>query len=97
VICWGSRGRPCIAAAIQSRGSKGLPVHGRIIRRNCRRKKRSQSSNAEPGKCSKIDWFDLADLPEEIVTYVRTGIQAHRRGETFSLDSWLRAESSRHR
>lgn len=44
--------------------------------------------NAEPGKCAKIDWFNPADLPDDIVTYVRTGISAHLDGQTFSLDNW---------
>jgi 8-oxo-dGTP diphosphatase len=48
-----------------------------------------EPSNTEPGKCSKIDWFNLGDLPGDLVTYVRTGIQAHRRNQAFSLDSWL--------
>jgi 8-oxo-dGTP pyrophosphatase MutT (NUDIX family) len=44
--------------------------------------------NAEPGKCSKIDWFDPEDLPGNTVSYIRTSIQAYRRGTTFSLDGW---------
>ncbi|GII78766.1 DNA mismatch repair protein MutT [Sphaerisporangium rufum] len=44
--------------------------------------------NAEPGKCSKIDWFDLVDLPEQIVPYIRTGIRAYQHGRPFSLDGW---------
>jgi 8-oxo-dGTP pyrophosphatase MutT (NUDIX family) len=44
--------------------------------------------NAEPGKCAKIDWSHPADLPGDIVTYVRTGISAHLHGQTFSLDNW---------
>jgi 8-oxo-dGTP pyrophosphatase MutT (NUDIX family) len=51
-----------------------------------------QPTNAEPSKCSKIDWFNLHDLPDDVVTYVRTGIAAYRRGDTFSLDSWPPAE-----
>jgi 8-oxo-dGTP diphosphatase len=44
--------------------------------------------NAEPDKCSKIDWFDPEDLPSNIVGYIRTGIGASGRGTTFSLDGW---------
>lgn len=44
--------------------------------------------NAEPGKCSKLHWFDLADLPEDMVTYVRAGLRAYRQGQTFGLDGW---------
>ncbi|GII67860.1 DNA mismatch repair protein MutT [Sphaerisporangium melleum] len=44
--------------------------------------------NAEPHKCARIAWFDPANLPQQIVTYVRAGIQAYRTGRTFSLDGW---------
>lgn len=44
--------------------------------------------NVEPGKASTIDWFKLDDLPDEIVTYVRTAIHGYRHEETFSLDNW---------
>ncbi|MEV0613728.1 NUDIX domain-containing protein [Nonomuraea sp. NPDC050404] len=42
--------------------------------------------NAEPGKCDKIDWFPLDSLPGDLVTYVRTGIDAYRHGHPFSLN-----------
>ncbi|MFE3454137.1 NUDIX domain-containing protein [Nonomuraea sp. NPDC059194] len=44
--------------------------------------------NAEPEKCDKIDWFEADDLPDDIVTYIRTGIDAYRSGQAFSLDGW---------
>lgn len=44
--------------------------------------------NAEPGKCDKIDWFGLDDLPSDVVTYIRTGINAYHCGRVFSLDGW---------
>jgi mutator protein MutT len=47
-----------------------------------------QPTNSEPGKCSKINWFGLDDLPDDLVSYARTGIQAHRHGQIFSLDNW---------
>ncbi|MFI6921879.1 NUDIX domain-containing protein [Nonomuraea spiralis] len=46
--------------------------------------------NAEPSKCDKIDWFALDDLPDDIVTYIRTGIDTFHRGDAFSLDGWQR-------
>lgn len=48
-----------------------------------------EPANAEPGKCDKIDWFGLDDLPDDVVTYIRTGIDAYRRGQPFSLDAWV--------
>jgi ADP-ribose pyrophosphatase YjhB (NUDIX family) len=44
--------------------------------------------NAEPGKCDKIDWFSLDDLPGDMVPYIRTGIDAYRRNQPFTLDGW---------
>lgn len=44
--------------------------------------------NAEPGKCDKIDWFSLDRLPGDVVTYIRTGIDAYQRSHAFSLDGW---------
>jgi mutator protein MutT len=44
--------------------------------------------NAEPHKCSEICWHDLGDLPTDIVTYIRTGLDALNKGTTFTLDGW---------
>ncbi|MEV6030008.1 NUDIX domain-containing protein [Nonomuraea sp. NPDC052116] len=47
-----------------------------------------EPTNAEPAKCDKIDWFALDDLPDDVVTYIRTGIDAYRHDRAFSLDGW---------
>ncbi|MER7500427.1 NUDIX domain-containing protein [Nonomuraea pusilla] len=47
-----------------------------------------EPANAEPSKCDKIAWFDLDDLPDNVVTYIRTGLNAYQRGDAFSLDGW---------
>jgi 8-oxo-dGTP diphosphatase len=44
--------------------------------------------NAEPHKCSEIAWHDLDDLPGDVVSYIRTGLDAHDHGTTFTLDGW---------
>jgi 8-oxo-dGTP diphosphatase len=44
--------------------------------------------NAEPDKCSKLDWFNPEDLPDNTVSYIRAGIHAHRHQTTFSLEGW---------
>ena len=44
--------------------------------------------NAEPGKCTEIAWHELGNLPGDIVTYIRAGLQAYHQGTTFSLDNW---------
>jgi 8-oxo-dGTP diphosphatase len=44
--------------------------------------------NAEPGKCSEIGWHDIHELPADVVSYIRTGLDAHDHQEVFSLDGW---------
>lgn len=44
--------------------------------------------NAEPHKRSQIAWHDLADLPGDVVSCIRTGLDAHGRGTIFTLDGW---------
>ncbi|MYS20530.1 NUDIX domain-containing protein [Streptomyces sp. DvalAA-14] len=41
--------------------------------------------NAEPDKCSELDWYPLADLPDDMVAYARAGIEAWRAGHRFLL------------
>ncbi|MEU6725445.1 NUDIX domain-containing protein [Nonomuraea wenchangensis] len=51
--------------------------------------------NAEPDRCDKLDWFALDDLPDDVVTYIRTGIDAYRHEQAFSLDGWQAAVAGR--
>lgn len=44
--------------------------------------------NAEPHKCSEIAWHDLGDLPGDMVSYIRTGLDAHGHGAMFTLEGW---------
>ncbi|GAA3704899.1 hypothetical protein GCM10022224_082860 [Nonomuraea antimicrobica] len=53
-----------------------------------------EPTNAEPGKCEKIDWFGLDDLPDDVVTYIRAGIDAYRRNQAFSLEGWQEQRST---
>ncbi len=39
--------------------------------------------NNEPGKCGELAWFDMGDLPDDVIPYVRRGIENHRRGVRF--------------
>jgi SAM-dependent methyltransferase len=41
--------------------------------------------NREPGKCSELAWYPLADLPDDMVAYCRAGLDAYRTGHRFLL------------
>jgi 8-oxo-dGTP diphosphatase len=43
--------------------------------------------NAEPRLCSELAWHDPDNLPSDVVSYIRTGLLAYRKGAAFSLDS----------
>ena len=47
-----------------------------------------EPANVEPHKCSEIAWHALNELPSDIVSYIRTGLNAYSEGTGFSLDSW---------
>ena len=44
--------------------------------------------NAEPEKCDELRWVDMADLPGNIIPYVRKAIQNHREGIVFDEFGW---------
>ena len=44
--------------------------------------------NREPEKCAALEWFNLNELPENLVPYVRYVIQRHEAGDTFALYGW---------
>lgn len=53
------------------------------------RQRAGEPVNAEPHKCSEIAWYTIGELPDDIVSYIRTGLNAYaREGSAFSLDSW---------
>ncbi|MFF7016939.1 MULTISPECIES: trifunctional class I SAM-dependent methyltransferase/NUDIX hydrolase/VOC family protein [Streptomyces] len=41
--------------------------------------------NAEPEKCSELDWFPLDALPDDMVAYCRAGLDGYRAGEHFMI------------
>lgn len=39
--------------------------------------------NNKPHKCSALEWFDMDQLPENTIPYIKTMIQAYQAGNTF--------------
>ena len=44
--------------------------------------------NMEPRKCSELAWFDLDDLPTNVIPYVRKAIHNYRCGISFDSFGW---------
>lgn len=44
--------------------------------------------NREPDKCSALGWFDLDDLPREVIDYPAAGVHAYRDSIPFSVRGW---------
>ncbi len=45
-------------------------------------------ANREPHKCDRLAWFDLDELPENVIPYVRRALRNYRRGEWFDSFGW---------
>ena len=39
--------------------------------------------NNEPHKCDALEWFDIDQLPENTIAYIKTMIQAYKTWNTF--------------
>ena len=44
--------------------------------------------NTEPDKCDELRWVHGNELPDNIIPYVKQGIQNHRRGIVFEEFGW---------
>jgi len=44
--------------------------------------------NREPHKCSRLEWFELKDLPENIIPYIGKALQFILEGEFYSEEGW---------
>ena len=44
--------------------------------------------NKEPNKCDDLGWFSISDLPQNVVPYVRFGIEAYHKGLSYSEFGW---------
>ena len=45
-------------------------------------------TNREPDKCDLLAWFDIDNLPENVIPYVRKAIDNYRRGVWFDSFGW---------
>ncbi|SRR5258708_6877798 len=45
-------------------------------------------SNEEPDKCDLLAWFDINNLPENVISYVRKAIENYRQGVWFDSFDW---------
>lgn len=53
------------------------------------RKWKGDIENKEPDKCDDVSWFDLDDLPENIIPYIRHALKCIRQGECYSEYGWV--------
>jgi len=44
--------------------------------------------NCEPHKCDDLDWFDLDNLPENVVDYVKVAIEHYKNNTFYSEFGW---------
>jgi len=49
---------------------------------------KGEVQNMEPEKCSKLQWFNIDNLPENIVPYAQKAIQHYIAGDVFTLYGW---------
>ena len=48
----------------------------------------SEPVNCEPNKCDALTWFPLHGLPENVIPYIRSAIEAFQAGEVYSEQAW---------
>ncbi len=44
--------------------------------------------NKEPHKCDDLSWFDMTDLPENVIPYIRKAVECIRDGVFYSEYGW---------
>jgi ADP-ribose pyrophosphatase YjhB (NUDIX family) len=47
-----------------------------------------QITNMEPNKCDRLAWFDLDQLPENVIPYVRRALENYRHSRWFDSFGW---------
>jgi ADP-ribose pyrophosphatase YjhB (NUDIX family) len=46
--------------------------------------------NREPSKCDRLAWFEMEELPDNVIPYVRRALENYRRGRWFDSFGWGR-------
>ena len=49
---------------------------------------RGEITNLEPQKCDQLAWFDLDNLPPNVIAYVRRALENYRSGAWFDSFGW---------
>ncbi|WP_105614627.1 NUDIX hydrolase [Vallitalea okinawensis] len=44
--------------------------------------------NMEPNKCDELKWFNVKDLPKNIIPYIKWGLDNYQQGVQFSQFGW---------
>jgi 8-oxo-dGTP pyrophosphatase MutT (NUDIX family) len=47
-----------------------------------------QIVNMEPGQCDRLEWFNMGELPANVIPYVRRALDNYRRGLWFDSFGW---------
>lgn len=45
-------------------------------------------TNSEPDKCDRLAWFDLGELPDNLIPYVRRALENYRHSRWFDSFGW---------
>ncbi|MDX3326370.1 MULTISPECIES: methyltransferase domain-containing protein [Streptomyces] len=72
-----------VALVMQHRGPGGNPRIGWFFEAD--HDPARPPRNAEPDKCSQLDWFPLDALPDDMVAYCRAGLDGYRAGQRFLI------------
>lgn len=73
---------------VMHRDSKQEAVNLRVDVFFSARKWEGEIKNMEPDKCTDLSWFDLNDLPENIIPYIRKVIDRIQASIFYSEDGW---------